>query len=181
MTVDPTGRAHQVANELFDRHRPVFGADEPVYRGHVHRVIGLVGRQVEVPAELAGVLGLAVFFHDSGIWFDGTWDYLPPSTRRATAALDPADRGHTELVASIIDEHHRLRRAHHPEPIVEAVRRADLTDITAGLVPSPEVTRADYRALAAEYPARGFRPMLLRAFGRGLRESPLHPAPMFKL
>ena len=134
MTVDPTGRAHQVAKELFDRHRPVFGADEPVYRGHVHRVIGLVGRQVEVPAELADVLGLAVFFHDSGIWFDGTWDYLPPSTRRATAALAPADRGHTELVASIIDEHHRLRRAHHPEPIVEAVRRADLTDITAGLV-----------------------------------------------
>ena len=140
MTVDPTGRAHQVANELFDRHRPVFGADEPVYRGHVHRVIGLVGRQVEVPAELAGVLGLAVFFHDSGIWFDGTWDYLPPSTRRATAALAPADRGHTELVASIIDEHHRLRRAHHPEPIVEAVRRADLTDITAGLVPAPGVS-----------------------------------------
>ncbi len=181
MTVNPTGRAHQVANELFDRHRPVFGVDEPVYRGHVHRVIGLVGRQVEVPAELAGVLGLAVFFHDSGIWFDGTWDYLPPSTRRAVAALGPADRGHAELVAAIIDEHHRLRRARHPGPLVEAVRRADLTDITAGLVPAPGVSRADYRALAAEYPARGFRPMRLRAFGRGLRASPLHPAPLFKL
>jgi len=173
--------AHQVADELFDRHGPIFGPELPIYRGHVHRVIGLAGRQVEVPAEQAGVLGLAVFFHDAGIWFDGTWDYLPPSTRRAVAALEPADRGHAELVAAIIDEHHRVRRARHPGPLVEAVRRGDLTDITGGLIPAPGVPRADYRALVAEYPARGFRPMLLRAFGRGLRESPRHPAPMIKL
>ena len=82
--VDP---AHRVADELFDRHGDVFGAERAIYRGHVHRVIGLVGRQVEVPAELAGVLGLAAFFHDAGLWFDRTGDYLPPSTRRAVAAL----------------------------------------------------------------------------------------------
>ena len=172
--------AHRIADELFERHGPVFGADQPVYRGHVHRVIGLVGLQVEVPPGLAGALGLAVFFHDAGIWFDHTWDYLPPSTRRAVAALAPADRGHADLVTAIIGEHHRLRHATHPAPVVEAVRRADLTDITAGLVPAPGVRRADYRALAGTYPARGFRPMLLRAFGRGLRESPRHPAPMLK-
>ena len=79
--------AHRVADELFERHGPVSGAELPTYRGHVHRVIGLTGRQVEVPVELFTVLGLAVFFHDAGIWFDGTWDYLPPSTRRAVAAL----------------------------------------------------------------------------------------------
>jgi hypothetical protein len=176
-----TARAHEVADELFDRHGMVFGAERPVYRGHVHRVIGLVGLQLEVPIELAGVLGLATFFHDAGIWFDGTWDYLPPSTRRATAALAPADRGHAELVTAMIDEHHRVRRARHPDPLVEAVRRADLTDVTGGLVPAPGVARADYRELVAAFPARGFRPMLLRAFGRGLRESPRHPVPMLKL
>jgi hypothetical protein len=175
------GRAHQVADELFDRHGAVFGTELPVYRGHVHRVVGLVELQVEVRAELTGVLGLAAFFHDAGIWFDGTWDYLPPSIRRATGALERGDRAHTDLVAAIIGEHHRLRRARHPGPLVEAVRRADLTDITAGAVPAPGVSRAAYRALVAEYPARGFRPMLLRAFGRGLREAPRHPAPMIKL
>jgi hypothetical protein len=174
-------RAHAVADELFDRHAPVFGAELPIYHGHVHRVIGLAGLQVELPTELAGVLGQAVFFHDAGIWFDHTWDYLPPSTRRAVAALAPEDRGDAELVAAVIGEHHRLRHARHPAPIVEAVRRADLTDITAGLVPSPGVPRAEYRRLVAAYPARGFRPMLLRAFGRGLRADPLHPAPMIKL
>ena len=181
MSTTGTGRAQQVADELFDRHAPTFGAELPIYRGHVQRVIGLVGLQVEVPQQLAGVLGLAAFFHDAGLWFDGTWDYLPPSIRRATAALAPADRDHAGLVAAIIDEHHRLRPARHPDPLVEAVRRADLTDITAGLVRAPGVSRADYRGLVIEYPAHGFRPMLLRAFGRGLRESPLHPAPMIKL
>jgi hypothetical protein len=170
-----------VADELFDRYAPTFGAELPIYRGHVQRVIGLVGLQVEVPDEQAGALGLAAFFYDAGLWFDGTWDYLPPSIRRATAELGPADRGHADLVAAIIDEHHRLRHARHPDPLVEAVRRADLTDITAGLAPAPGVSRASYRAFAAEYPARGFRPMLLRALGRGLREAPLHPAPMIKL
>jgi hypothetical protein len=175
------GAAHRVADGLFDRHGAVFGADRPIYHGHVHRVIGLVERQLTVPAELAGALGLAAFFHDAGIWFDRTWDYLPPSARRAVAALPPADRRHTDLVAAMITEHHRVRRARHPDPLVEAVRRADLTDITGGLVPAPGVSRADYRTLVAEYPARGFRPMLLRAFRRGLRESPLRPAPMLKL
>jgi hypothetical protein len=174
-------RAHQVADELFDQHGSVFGAERPIYHGHVHRVIGLVGRQRPVPPELAGVLGLAAFFHDAGIWFDRTWDYLPPSARRAVAALAPADRRHADLVTAIITEHHRVRPARHPDPLVEAVRRADLTDVTGGLAPAPGVSRADYRALVAEYPARGFRPMLLRAFGRGLRESPLRPAPMLKL
>jgi len=42
------------------------------------------------------------------------------------------------------------------------------------------VARARYRALVQEYPADGLRPMLFKAFGRGLRQSPLHPAPMVK-
>jgi hypothetical protein len=83
------------------------------------------------------------------------------------------------LVSALISEHHRLRRAWHNDPLVEAFRRADLTDVTAGLI-APGVSRARYRALVAEYPADGLRPMLLKAFGRGLRESPLHPAPMVK-
>ena len=176
----PVAHAHTVADELFERHGPIMGAERPIYHGHVHRVIGLVGRQVDVPPELAGVLGLAAFFHDAGLWFDRTWDYLPPSTRRAVGALAPADREHAGLVTAMIDEHHRLRRARHPHPLVEAFRRADLTDVTGGLVPAPGVPRAGYGGLLAEYPARGFRPMLLRAFGRGLRESPRHPAPMLK-
>ena len=174
-------RAHDTADELFERHAQVFGADLPVYRGHVHRVIGVVGLQCDVPAELAGPLGVAGFCHDAGIWFAGTWDYLPPSVDRAVAELDAADQPHAELVSSMISEHHRLRRARHDNPLVEAFRRADLTDVSAGLVGSPGATRAQYRELTRQYPADGFRPMLMKAFGRGLREAPLRPMPMMKL
>jgi hypothetical protein len=174
-------RAHDVADDLFERHREVFGDELETYRGHVHRVIGLVGLQTEVAEPVAGALGLAAFFHDSAIWFDGTWDYLPPSVQRATAELPESDREHAPLVAALIEEHHRLRPARHADPLVEAFRRADLTDVSASLVPSPGVTRAQYRELVGRYGADGFRPMLLRAFGRGLREAPLRPLPMMRL
>lgn len=181
MPTTSIARAHDTADQLFERHAPVFGPDLPVYRGHVHRVIGVVGLQCEVPADVAVPLGVAGFFHDAGIWFDGTWDYLPPSVRRATAELGEAGEPHAELVSSLISEHHRLRRARHDDPLVEAFRRADLTDVSAGLIAAPGVSRGRYRGLTSEYPANGLRPMLLKAFGRGLREAPLRPAPMIKL
>lgn len=182
MPTDPAvDRAHRVADELLEEHAPVFGTDLAIYAGHVHRVIGLVGLQTPVPDALSAPLGHAAFFHDAGIWFDDTWDYLGPSARRAVAAL-PADQAeHAELVTALIDEHHRLRPARHADPLVEALRRADLTDVTAGLVGAPGVRRQQYRELTERYPASGFRPMLLRAFRSGLRESPLHPVPMMKL
>jgi hypothetical protein len=173
--------AHDVADELFGRHGDVFGSDVTTYRGHVHRVIGLVGLQVVVPEQAAVTLGVAAFFHDAGIWFDGTWDYLPPSVRRAAEELGESGREQLPLVTALIDEHHRLRPTKHADPLVEAFRRADLTDVSAGLVPSPGVAWSAYRELVTDYPCRGFRPMLLRVFRRGLRESPLRPMPMLKL
>ena len=180
MTATPVTHAHEVADELFERNAAVFGRDLPIYRGHVHRVIGLVGLQCDVPKAVAGPLGLAAFFHDAGIWFDGTWDYLPPSVRRAVAELEGSDDApYSDLVASLINEHHRLRPALAEDPLVEAFRRADLVDVTGGLI-APGVSREQYRTLVEQYPPRGFRPMLLKAFGRGLREKPWNPMPMVK-
>jgi hypothetical protein len=143
--------------------------------------MGLVGLQREVSKAVAVPLGIAAFFHDAGIWFDGTWDYLPPSARRAVAELSDADARYSTLVSEMITEHHRVRSARSDEPLVEAFRRADLTDVSGGLVASPGVTRAQYRQLLAEHDPRGFRPMLLRAFANGLREAPLRPLPMIKM
>ena len=99
MTTASIERAHEVADRLFEANAAVFGEDLPTYRGHVHRVIGIVGLQCDVPAAVAGPLGLAAFFHDAGIWFDGTWDYLGPSVRRAVAALDESDEPYSGLVS----------------------------------------------------------------------------------
>lgn len=180
MPTTTIARAHETADELFDRHASVFGDELPIYRGHVHRVIGVVGLQCDVPAGVAVPLGIAAFFHDAGIWFDGTWDYLPPSARRATEELGESDAHHAELVSSLINEHHRMRRARHDDPLVEAFRRADLTDVSGGLIGAPGTSRAQFKELVARYPDKGFRPMLMRAFGRGLKESPVNPVPMMK-
>ena len=173
-------RAHEVADHLFEKSIATFGANLPTYRGHVHRVIGLVGLQTEVSAATADALGVAAFFHDSAIWFDSTWDYLPPSAARAVEELGGTGAEHADLVGAMITEHHRIRKARHSDPLVEAFRRADLTDVTAGLIRAPHAGRSDYRALTARYPARGFRPMLVRAAARGIRENPLRPIPMVK-
>lgn len=180
MTSTPIVRAHQVADQLFEENAATFGANLSTYRGHVHRVIGLVGLQTEVAPEVGDALGVAAFFHDAAIWFDGTWDYLPPSAARAVEELGGTGAEHASLVAAMITEHHRLRKAKHDDPIVEAFRRADLTDVSAGLISVPNAKRSDYKALTAEYPARGFRPMLVKAAARGIKENPLKPAPMLK-
>jgi hypothetical protein len=172
-------RAHSVADELFDRDAATFGADLARYRGHVHRVISLVGVQCDVPQEKADSLGVAAYYHDAGIWFDDTWDYLPPSVRRAVAELGPDVDHHAGLVTALIDEHHRIRKAHSADPLVEAFRRADLIDVSRGVV-AAGVPRSTYGELRQRYPDTGFRRMLLRAFGRGLRADPLHPVPMLK-
>jgi hypothetical protein len=180
MSSAPIARAHEVADQLFEKNAATFGANLPTYRGHVHRVIGLVGLQTDVTTAMADALGVAGFFHDAGIWFDGTWDYLPPSAARAVEELGGDSAEHADLVAAMITEHHRIRKARHDNPMVEAFRRADLTDVCAGLIKVPNAKRSDYRALTKEYSARGFRPMLAKAFARGIKESPLHPAPMIK-
>jgi hypothetical protein len=172
--------AHERADELFAKHGTVFGGDLTRYRGHVHRVIGLVGLQQQVPAESVDAFGTAAFFHDAAIWFDGTLDYLGPSAARAVAELGGADHPQADLVSALITEHHRLRRARHSDPLVEALRRADLTDVCAGFIPVPGSGRKQYRQLVRKYPMVGFHPMLVRAVGRAVKENPRRPLPFLK-
>lgn len=176
-----TELAHQRVDALFERHRTVFNADFDTYRGHVQRVLGLTALQVPLTPELVEPVCIAAFYHDAGIWFDHTGDYLPISAQRAGAALEHADCGeYAALVTAMIDEHHRLRRAHHPHPLVEAMRRSDPADIFRMVMP-PGVDRRDYLLLRRRYPSAGLHAMLGRAFLRGLRESPGKPLPMVKL
>jgi hypothetical protein len=181
MTDAQTQIADATADELFEQHAATFGGDLNPYSHHVHRVIGLIGLQVDIEPELARPLGVAAFYHDAAIWFDNTWDYLPGSIERALDQLDSDDEELQALVTAMIDEHHRMRHAHHPHPLVEAFRRADMTDVYSPIVGAPNVARSEYRDLVREYPYDGFRRMLAKAFGRGLREHPLSPMPMVKL
>lgn len=166
--------------ELFGRDREVFGTDVRPYRGHVHRVAELTARQVEMRPEWVELVAVAAYYHDAAIWFDHTWDYLPGSESRAAAELADRSDADRDLVAAMIDEHHRIRHAHNPHPLVEAMRLADATDIYRLPLP-PHVTRADYRAMLRRFPDAGFHAMLARGFMLGLRERKrINPMPMVK-
>ncbi len=181
MNTDTVEIAHGAADRLVDSYSEVFGTDLVPYRGHVHRVIGLVGLQTEIPQELAEPLGVAAFCHDAAIWFEGTWDYLAKSIELALSQLGPDHEQHADVVTAMIDEHHRIRKARHDHELVEAFRKADRYDIFWGLAPAKGVTRSAFRELRTTYPDAGFRRMLLRAFRSGLRENPRRPLPMIKL
>lgn len=172
---------HARIEEFFDRDAAVFGRDLQPYRGHVHRVAEITARQVNVGDEWVEPLAVAAYYHDAAIWFDHTWDYLPGSADRAARQLhaDGCD-DRAAVVTAMIEEHHRLRSARHPHPLVEAMRRADAADVYRVGFPKP-VTRADYRALLERYPDARLHGMLARGFLLGLREHRFNPMPMIKL
>lgn len=178
-----THHAHHVVDELFDEHRPQLGAAAKGYGGHVHRVVELAANQVELDEPVATLLGVAGFFHDAGIWLDGTFDYLSPSIERAKehlASTGNSGSGSEDLVEAIIGEHHRMRRAKHDSPMVEAFRRADLTDVSFGLISCPGTSRASYRSLLGRYPSAGFRRRLVVVSAKWFVRHPLRPLPMVK-
>lgn len=175
-------QVHTRIDQLFDRDQSVYGRDLAPYRGHVHRVAGLVAGQVDLRAEWVEAVAVASYYHDAAIWFDHTWDYLPGSKSRAAQELSESSHGtDIALVDAMIDEHHRLRHARHRHPLVEAMRRADAADVYRVGIPEP-ITRAQYGDLLARFPDAGLHRMLARGFVMGLRERKrLNPMPMLKL
>lgn len=80
-------------------------------------------------------------------------------------------RGRIELCAQAIDRHHELRsqRGHGDE--VEALRRADLADVSGGLI-RWGLDRGWIAQLRREVPVDGLGRELAREIGRLLRERP---------
>jgi hypothetical protein len=127
-------------------------------------------------------VAVAAAFHDIGIWTARTFDYLAPSIAAATAWLARMGRSAwTPEIAAMIREHHKLRR-YRAEPIglVEAFRRADLVDVSHGLVAFglPRRLRGE---VFSKWPDAGFHLMLVRLTLGRLRTHPLSPLPMLRL
>lgn len=166
--------------ELTARYRSVLGADEASYLGHVRRVLHFYEKLRGRPLDQLDVI--AAFFHDLGIWTDRTNDYLPPSVREARAYLEETGRAeHTNLIAAMIEQHHKLRRYTGPHAErTEAFRRADLIDFSFGLYRAG-LPRAELQRTFAEYPPGDFRKFLLGLAGKWSVKYPLRPFPIFKL
>ncbi len=80
-------------------------------------------------------LAIAAAFHDIAA-FD-TLDYLVPSIEAQDAWLQQTGRESSDELALVVAEHHRLSGYGSTRPfapLVEAVRRADLIDVSQGLI-----------------------------------------------
>ena len=121
-------------------------------------------------------------FHDIGIWTERTFDYLEPSVRAAAAWLDGAGRSAwTDEIAEAIRQHHKLTPWRGDKTsIIEPFRKADLVDVSRGLV-TFGLPRGFLRALYAQWPGAGFHRRLIGLELAHLRKDPLHPLPMVRL
>ena len=132
-------RSLPLADEILESHRRHAHGDDSgynAYKAHAYRVVNFARALIPDEPDRDDKLAIAAAFHDLAA-FD-TLDYLVPSIAAQDAWLQETGRdGWSDELALMVAEHHRLSkygptRPH--APLVEAFRRADLIDVSQGLI-----------------------------------------------
>ncbi len=173
-------------DEVLAAHLGELGGDFAAYRNHAYRVVNLCAWLAPGDAASVEKIALAAAFHDLGIWTARTFDYLGPSAELACSHLARAGKPEwsnpewSNEVSAMIHAHHKITRYRGNDTwLVEPFRRADLIDVSHGIV-SFGVPRAKLRELFAAWPDAGFHAKLVKlALARAVRH-PLRPLPMLK-
>ncbi|MCP5265367.1 MAG: HD domain-containing protein [Burkholderiaceae bacterium] len=168
------------AEAILAIHRPRIGRDYVAYRNHVYRVLNLFGAIAGTRGHASDTVQVAAAFHDIGIWTHHTFDYLEPSVEEARAFIATSScECALPVLEAMIRDHHKIRRIADPALAdAEAFRRADLVDLSLGLVRFG-VPGEFVRAIRTRFPNAGFHRLLLRETARQFARSPLRPLPMF--
>ena len=139
MTTPDILRSLPLADEILESHRQCAHGDDAgyaAYKAHVYRVVNLARALAPPGPDCDDKLAIAAAFHDLAA-FD-TLDYLVPSIAAQDAWLHETGREDwSDELALIVAEHHRLSRygpTRPHAPLVEAFRRADLVDVSQGLI-----------------------------------------------
>lgn len=168
-------------DELLEDHAAELGKDFTAYRNHTYRVVNLCAALSSSNPEQLQKMSIAAAFHDLGIWTDGTFDYLQPSIRLASAHLARAGREEwTPEITEMILQHHKISAWRgHPHWLVEPFRRADWIDVTR--LRTFGLPRTLLREIFAAWPNEGFHKKLVQLELRRLRTHPWSPLPMVRL
>lgn len=139
MTIPEVVHTHPLAEEILESHRYRAHGDDvgfDAYKAHVYRVFNFARALSGDAPGRDDKLAIAAAFHDLAA-FD-TLDYLAPSIVAQDAWLQRTGRADwSDELAVMVAEHHRFTRYAAPRPhadLVEAMRRADLVDVSQGLV-----------------------------------------------
>lgn len=166
---------------ILESWKPQLGADLVPYRNHCYRMLNFTLALHPCSDEDLQKAQIAGAFHDLGIWSDDTIDYLPPSVKRARDYLAAKGlQAWSEEVELLVDEHHKLRAYKDPRfPLVEAFRKADLVDVSLGLVKFG-LSGEFVRGVKAQFPNEGFHKRLMGLAGGWFKQHPLSPPPFLK-
>ncbi|MGH3697475.1 MAG: hypothetical protein ACRDRX_26415 [Pseudonocardiaceae bacterium] len=182
MTVDLL-RTYPLVEEILGSHREHAGGDErgwTSYRGHVYRVFNLARAVVPDRDDRDDKLAIAAAFHDIDVF--SSLNYLGSSIRTMDAWLQLTGRGvWAEELAVIVAKHHHLTpyRGRHAA-LAEAFRRADLNDLSQGLIRSG-LPREHVRAVRESIDVGVFFSRTVPgAIVRHLVRHPLDPLPMVR-
>ena len=170
-------------DEVLNAHAATVGRDFTGYKNHAYRVMNLcLALSPAADEETRQRVAIATAFHDLGIWTAGTFDYIEPSVKLASAHLAGSGRAPwAPEIETTIREHHKLSRYRpHPEWLAEPFRKADLVDLSRGVVRFG-LPRGLIRDLYAQWPSAGFHARLVRLSLTRLRTHPLSPLPMVRL
>ncbi|MBV6644411.1 MAG: hypothetical protein KI790_03125 [Cyclobacteriaceae bacterium] len=157
--------------------RKVLGSDFQAYRNHACRVysyacILLLMRENQK-------LALVAAFHDLDIWYSSTMDYLSGSSKLAKHyASDRKLPFLEDEIDFMISSHHSLKRIK-GNIEAEAFRKADLIDLTAGLL-TFNLPRSMINYIERKYPRHKFSRMMFRKAITYAFSHPRKPFPMFK-
>lgn len=148
------------------------GADFAAYRNHCLRVLAFtqyflpkdVLQEIPEAMELAAV---ALAYHDVALWTDKKLAYLDPSVAQMEKALEGGKYSELQMtiMKDIILQHHKITpfesdRGPAADALVNAVRKADWTDATMGLVRFG-LPASLLQAVYDKIPESGFHMMLL--------------------
>jgi len=170
-------------DEVLNAHAPALGGDFTGYRNHAYRVMNLcLALSPGSDDARQNKIAIAAAFHDLGIWTAGTFDYIEPSMKLATAHLAQSGQGAwAPEIETSIRLHHKLSRYRpHPEWLTEPFRRADLVDLSRGVVRFG-LPRGFIKDLYARWPSAGFHTRLVQLSLTRLKTHPLSPLPMVRL
>jgi len=151
------------------------------YRNHVYRMVHFCFALHDCNEEERQKIIIAGCFHDLGIWSDGTIDYLPPSIVRANEYLDRNGlSAWREEIGLMIDQHHKFRAWRGGgSPLIEVFRKADLVDVSLGLV-TFGLPSSTIKSVKAQFPNEGFHKLLMGLAGGWFGKHPLSPPPFMK-
>ena len=174
-------RQSALLDELLAGYKPQLALDYDAYRNHCMRLfnfcMALAGDDKAAEEKIA----IAAVFHDLGIWTENTLDYLAPSQLLAQRYLEKNFKASwCKEIDAMISEHHKITRyKENPAWLVEAFRKADLIDLSGGLIRFrlPDDFVSD---VLDAYPNAGFHKILARLAIKRLKTNPLSPLPMMK-